>query len=79
MFNIPVIRCRCGIEILLMPDAQATGQAIEQHIQNCNLVKQSTDRNKCIDDLNDYLIMQVFDKASEAQPEEKHSVNTHPA
>jgi hypothetical protein len=70
VFNLPIIRCRCGAEILLIPDAQATGKAIEQHIQNCRLVKQSTDRIKSADDLSDYLIKQVFDRALEAKQEE---------
>jgi len=70
VFNIPVIRCRCGAEILLIPDTRATGKAIEQHIQNCRLVKQSTYRSNSADDLSDYLIKQVFDRALEAKQEE---------
>lgn|GEM_PF-2953859 len=70
VFNLPVIRCRCGAEILLVPDAAATGKAIEQHIQTCSLTQQQEDHNKCMTDLSDYLIGQVFDRAAEAEEAE---------
>ena len=29
--KLPIIRCICGFEILLLPDLNAMGQAIEEH------------------------------------------------
>jgi hypothetical protein len=29
--KLPTIKCECGYEILLLPDLQAMGQAIEKH------------------------------------------------
>jgi hypothetical protein len=79
VFNMPVIHCRCGAEILLIPDAAATGEAIERHVQNCDLTKLSKNRKECIEALSMHLIGQVIDAAAETEPEEKHSVKTHPA
>jgi hypothetical protein len=31
MRNLPTIKCECGHKILLLPDLQAMGQAIEKH------------------------------------------------
>jgi hypothetical protein len=76
VFNLPVIRCMCGAEILLIPDAKATGRAIENHVQTCSLTKQSQNPQECIEALSGHLIEQVIDVAAEAEPEEKHSINT---
>ena len=78
-FNLPVIRCKCGEEILLIRNAASTGKAIEWHVQNCSLTKKAKNPTKCMERLNLHLIKQVIDLASEAQPEEKHSMNAHPA
>jgi hypothetical protein len=77
VFNLPVIRCKCGAEILLIPDAASTGKAIEGHVQNCSLTKKAKNPTKCMEDLNKHLTIQVIDIAAEAEPIEKHSVNTH--
>jgi hypothetical protein len=79
VFNLPVIRCKCGTEILLIRNAQSTGKAIEHHIQNCSLTKKAKNPTRCMERLNRHLIKQVIDLAAEAQPEEKHSLYTHPA
>ena len=76
-FNLPVIHCKCGAEILLIQNAASTGKAIEWHVQNCTLTKKAKNPTKCIEKLNLHLIKQVIDLASEEQPEEKHPVNTH--
>jgi hypothetical protein len=77
VFNLPVIRCKCGTEILLIRNAASTGKAIELHSQNCSLTKKAKNPTKCMEDLNRYLTRQVIDIAAEAEPIEKHSVNTH--
>jgi hypothetical protein len=76
VFNLPVIRCKCGAEILLIPNAEATGKAIEYHAQTCSLTKQSKNPQECMETLSKHLIEQVIDVAAEAEPEEKHSINT---
>ena len=77
VFNLPVIRCKCGAEILLIPDAASTGKAIEWHVQNCCLTKKANNPAKYMEDLNKHLTRQVIDIAAEAEPVEKHSVNAH--
>lgn len=77
VFNMPVIRCWCGAEILLLPDAEATGKAIEHHVQECTLTKRSKNPQKRMETLSRHLIEQVIDIAAD-EPEEKHSVKTHP-
>jgi hypothetical protein len=76
VFNLPVIHCKCGAEILLIRNTQSTGKAIEWHTQNCSLTKKSKNPSKCMEKLNKHLIKQVIDIAAEIQPEEKHSINT---
>jgi hypothetical protein len=76
VFNLPVIRCKCGAEILLIRNAASTGKAIERHVQNCSLTKKAKNPDKCMEELNLHLIKQVIYLAAEAQPEEKHSINT---
>jgi hypothetical protein len=78
VFNLPVIHCKCGAEILLIRNAASTGKAIEWHTQNCSLTKKAKNPSKRMAELNKYLTKQVIDIAAEAQPEEKHSVSTHP-
>jgi hypothetical protein len=29
--NLPIIQCTCGFKLLLLPDAEVMGQAIEKH------------------------------------------------
>ena len=63
--KLPIIRCICGFEILLLPDLNAMGQAIEEHAlrhQNkYSLTEEETDL------LKNNLIAQVFDLASGAK------------
>lgn len=76
VFNLPVIYCMCGEEILLIRNAQSTGEAIERHVQNCSLTKKAKNPAECMERLNRHLLKQVIDLAAEAQPEEKHSIHT---
>jgi hypothetical protein len=61
------IKCECGEEISLLPDAKAMGNAIEDHI---NLHIQKLKGSLCLDAeverLRDMLIAQVLDRASES-------------
>lgn len=68
--TLPLIHCRCGTKILVVPDAAAMGKAIELHVFNCRLTKQAKNLSQCVTDLREYLIEQVLDVAAEAQPVE---------
>jgi hypothetical protein len=68
--TLPVIHCRCGTEILVIPDAAAMGKTIELHVFNCPLTKGAKNFGQCVTDLSEYLIEQVLDVAAEAQPVE---------
>ena len=56
--NLPIIRCTCGYELLLLTDAEVMGQSIEKHIldhkKKYRLTQEQTER------LEDYLIAQAF-------------------
>jgi len=68
--SLPVIHCRCGTKILVVPDAAAMGKAIELHVFNCRLTKQAKNFGQCVTELSEYLIEQVLDVAAQAQPVE---------
>ena len=59
--NLLIIKCKCGAEILLVPDLKSMNKAIENHIAEHFAKKEST--TKDADQIRDYLIMQVFEKA----------------
>jgi hypothetical protein len=60
--NLLTIKCKCGAELLLVPDLKSMSKAIENHIAEHFAKKEST--KKDVDQIRDYLIMQVFEKAS---------------
>ncbi len=66
--GLPVIQCRCGTKILVVPDATAMGKAIELHVVNCQLTKQAKNLTQCVADLSEYLITQVIDIAVDTEP-----------
>jgi hypothetical protein len=63
--TLPVIHCRCGTEILIIPDAAAMGKAIELHVFNCRLTKHAKNFGQCVTDLSEYLIEQVLNIAAQ--------------
>ena len=71
VFNLPVIRCKCGAEILLIRNAASTGKAIEWHVQNCSLTKKAKNSAECMEKLNRHLIEQVIEVAAETEEIEK--------
>jgi len=64
-WNLPTIKCECGHEILLLPDLQAMGQAIEKHVlehkRKYALTQEETDT------LEANLIAQALKLASESK------------
>lgn len=63
--GLPVIKCSCGTEILLVPNVKLMNEAIEAHIiehtKNCKTQKEAEDEAECI---RDDLIIQILEKAS---------------
>ena len=65
--RLPLIRCECGTEILMMPNVKAMSDAIEIHIESH--IKKEKDPAKAAADaerIRDDLITQVLKKASES-------------
>ncbi len=65
--SLPVIHCRCGAEILVLPDAKAMGKAIDAHVEGCRITKHSKNVTKCIASLSEFLIRQVLDFSAETE------------
>jgi hypothetical protein len=63
--HLPIILCKCGFELLWLPDVQVMGQAIEKHAledkKKYGLTQQQTES------LENYLITQAF-KLAEKNP-----------
>ena len=73
---LPIIRCSCEFELLLLPDAKVMGQAIEKHALE-HKRKYGLDQEQT-KSLKDYLIAQAFELASEKTKQEdyKKSIET---
>jgi len=63
--NLPLIKCLCGYEILLVPDVKVMNDAIDAHVathiqklQDSAVSKAESER------ISNYLIAQIFKKAS---------------
>ena len=65
--GLPVIKCSCGFEILLVPDVKVMSKAIEAHAEkHQQKVKDAKASKAEAERISDYLIAQVFEKASRA-------------
>ena len=62
---MPIIRCVCGSEILVVPDLKAMNKAIQNHIIEHKQAKDSPDRPAC---LEAFLTEQVLIVACKANP-----------
>jgi hypothetical protein len=63
--GVPVIKCYCGVEILLVPNVKSMSEAIEAHVEKHR--KKGKDPKEAeaeTERIREYLIMQVLDKAS---------------
>ena len=66
--HLPIIKCECGAEILLLPDLKVMSHAIEVHVEEHR--KRKKDDVKAATDavrVRNNLIAQVLDKASESK------------
>jgi hypothetical protein len=68
LFNLelPVIKCFCGAEILLLPNVKVMGEAIEAHAKE-HIKKGMTRREAMaeVERVREDLIVQVLQKASD--------------
>jgi hypothetical protein len=60
-----VVRCDCGAEILMLPDAKLMGKAIESHVDLHRWKMKKPDEVE-IERLRDCLIAQVLEKANQS-------------
>ena len=64
--GLPVIKCLCGAEILLVPDIKVMNEAIEAHIlEHTKKIKSPKEAEAEAERIRDDLIVKVLDKASE--------------
>ena len=61
--NLPILKCECGHEILLLPDLKTLGKAIEEHVIEHSKKYALTQEEA--DVLQDNLIAQALSMASE--------------
>ena len=62
--RLPIIKCECGYEILLLPDLKAMDQAIQKHLLEH---KNRGDKDANDKRIEDALISQIFEKATESK------------
>lgn len=63
--RLPIIKCSCGAEILLVPDFKKMNEAIQAHIlEHTKKIKDATDAEAETERLYSDLIIKVFEKAS---------------
>jgi len=63
--KLPIIRCECGAEILLVNQVELMGRAIEFHVEEHRAtVSDPIEAEAMCKHIEDYLIKQVLDKAA---------------
>ncbi|MDT8781957.1 MAG: hypothetical protein IAX22_04845 [Candidatus Bathyarchaeota archaeon] len=63
--SMPILKCRCGVRILLIPDLSVMNKAIEKHLaDHRKFVKKSKTLSKEIEDLRQFLVKQLFELSS---------------
>jgi hypothetical protein len=64
--GMPIIRCVCGAQILVVPDVKALNRAIENHlVDHVKLCTGKRGDNLAVGDLGQFLIGQIFSAASD--------------
>lgn len=65
--SLPVVRCECGAEILMVPDVKLMGEAIETHVEfHRRKLKNPGKAEVEAERIRDFLIGQVLDKAGDS-------------
>lgn len=63
--RLPIIRCECGAEILMVPDLKGMSEAIEAHAEkHAKEAENPVEAEVIADRIRENLIGQVFKKAS---------------
>jgi hypothetical protein len=66
--NLPIVKCLCGAEILLVPDVRLMSKSIEAHVQkHKKKIKNPKQAETEAKRIRDYLIIQVFNKANQTE------------
>jgi hypothetical protein len=64
--SLPVIKCTCGKEILLVPNVKVMNEAIETHVlEHIKDIKSPKEAEVEAERVRDDLIIKVLEKASE--------------
>ena len=65
--GLPLVRCECGTEILMVPDVKLMGEAIETHVGlHTRKLKNPVEAEVEAERIRDFLIGQVLDKAGDS-------------
>jgi hypothetical protein len=72
-----LLKCECGAEILILPDAKAMGQAIDAHAMAHGLWEKEPQQAKAKTEyVRDQLIKQLFEKISQPKQTTAHGYKT---
>jgi hypothetical protein len=64
--RLPIVKCSCGAEILLIPDVKKMNQAIEAHVlEHTKNIKNTKEAEAEAERVRSELIIKVLDLASE--------------
>jgi hypothetical protein len=64
--GLPLIKCECGEEILLVPDAKVMGKCIEAHVKShTETIKDQKKAQLEADRIRNLLVAQILKKAAE--------------
>ena len=71
---MPIARCLCGAEILVIPDLKAMDQAIKNHVAEHEKARNSSEGILALDLLEQYLVEQVLIVASKNEKHQKQII-----
>ena len=65
MDRLPIVRCKCGAEFLLIPDLAEMERTVEKHAKfHSKKEPDSAKAEKIFKEIQDYLIMEILRAAS---------------
>jgi hypothetical protein len=63
--NLPIIRCECGVEILLLPDLAEMSKVVEEHAHmHMENVENQREAEEVFSRIEHHLLAQILEKAS---------------
>jgi hypothetical protein len=64
--KLPIIKCKCGAEFLLIPDLNEMSLVVEKHAQTHREAESDPEKAEAVyGEIQDHLIMQIFAKVRE--------------